>query len=67
MDQHKYQVGSAVRFVKASFGFAVGGVSADTFKVVRLLPDYLGANQYRLQSVRDGHERVVDETEIAAT
>jgi hypothetical protein len=65
MDTHRYQVGQTVRFVKSSYGLGLGGTSGDDFRVVRLLPEYQGNNQYRVQSTKDGHERVVGEGEIA--
>ena len=38
--------------------------SSDTFEIVRLLPPEGGNPQYRIKSLRDGHERVVTESEI---
>jgi hypothetical protein len=54
-----------VRFIKASRGSGLGGTPAGNFRVVGLLPDYHGNNQYRLQFTSDGHQRVVVESEIA--
>jgi hypothetical protein len=34
------------------------------FKIVRILPVEHGIRRYRIQSVKDGHERVVIESEI---
>ena len=65
MESHRYSVGENVRFVKASQSGGIGGTPAGSFKVVGLLPNYEGSNQYRVQSVTDGHERVVTEGEIA--
>lgn len=65
MDSHRYQVGQTVRFIKASRGVGLGRTSSDYFRVVRLLPEYQGNNQYRVKSTSDGHERVVGEGEIA--
>jgi len=62
---HRYQVGRPVRFRRAAIGCKVAGVSRDTFRIVRLLPIEHGAPQYRIQSTRDNHERVVSEAEIA--
>ncbi len=65
MDAHRYRVGQTVRFVKASRNSGIGGTPGGNFRVVSLLPEYLGNYQYRLQSVSDGHERVVVENEIS--
>ncbi len=65
MDTHRYRVGQTVRFVKASRNTSVAGAPAGNFRVVSLLPEYLGNYQYRLKSTSDGHERVVIEGEIA--
>jgi len=34
------------------------------FEIVRLLPAEQGSYQYRIRSVMDGHERVVQESEL---
>jgi hypothetical protein len=65
MDAHRYRVGQTVRFIKASRNSGLGGTPGGNFRVVGLLPDYQGNNQYRLQSISDGHQRVVVESEIA--
>jgi hypothetical protein len=65
MDLHRYQVGQTVRFIKASRSASIGNTPHGSFRVVRLLPEYLGNNQYRVKSTSDGHERVVGEGEIA--
>ena len=65
MDPHRYRVGQTVRFIKTSRSSGVGPAPAGNFRVVRLLPDYQGNNQYRVESTSDGHQRVVIESEIA--
>jgi hypothetical protein len=65
MDAHRYRVGQTVRFVKAPRNSGLAGSPAGNFRVVGLLPEYLGNYQYRLQSISDGHQRVVVEGEIA--
>ncbi len=65
MESHRYSVGETVRFVKASQSGGIGGTPAGNFRVVSRLPNYEGSNQYRVQSITDGHERVVTEGEIA--
>jgi hypothetical protein len=36
----------------------------DTFEIVRPLPPEQGSPQYRIKSLRDGHERVVVESDL---
>jgi hypothetical protein len=62
---HRYRVGQTVRFVKGTSRTA-GGTPDGNFRVVSLMPEYLGNYQYRVQSVADGHERVAAEGEIAS-
>jgi len=65
MEVHRYRVGQTVRFVKTTQSRGIAGTPSGNFKVVGLLPDLHGNNQYRVQSSSDGHQRVVVETEIA--
>lgn len=64
MEPHRYRVGQTVRFIKPSRS-GLGGMPAGNFRVLGLLPNYKGNNLYRLQSVSEGHQRVVVESEIA--
>jgi hypothetical protein len=36
-----------------------------TYRIVRLLPPDANANQYRIKSTVDGHERVVRESQLS--
>jgi len=65
METHRYRIGQTVRFIKPPRSSGLGGIPAGNFRVLGLLPNYQGNNQYRLQSVGDGHQRVVVESEIA--
>ena len=65
MDSHRYRVGQTVRYIKAARGAGMRMTPNESFRVVRLLPEYQGNNQYRVKSTTDGHERVVGEGEIA--
>lgn len=67
MDPHKYRVGQTVRFTKTTLGGNFGATPAGYFRVLRLLPDARGSNQYRVESTSDGHQRVAVESEIAAS
>lgn len=64
MNQHRFRIGQTVRFNKVPQSSRLGGTPDGSFRVVRLLPDYLGHNQYRVESTSDGHQRVVTEAEI---
>lgn len=57
----KFSVGRNVTLKQSAFQRA----PADTFEIVRLLPTERGNPQYRIKSLRDGHERVVTESDIA--
>jgi hypothetical protein len=60
---HKFSVGSAVRY---SAGAYAAPTVSGTYTVVRLLPPEPGDCQYRVKSLRDGHERVVRESQLTA-
>jgi hypothetical protein len=60
MTIHRFHVGQTVQF-EPSFQSSVPG---GAFKVEQLLPADNGGNQYRVLSTRDGHRRVVRESEI---
>jgi hypothetical protein len=57
MAAHKFKVGQLVTLHSKRHG-----VWAERFGVVRLLPP---ENGFRVKSTRDGHERVVLESELA--
>jgi len=61
MQSRKFAVGQNVILKQNAFHRA----PADTFEIVRLLPFERGSPQYRIKSLRDGHERVVTESDIA--
>lgn len=65
MPTHRYHVGQTVRFIKTGRSNAFGGTPSGNFRVVRLLPDHKGDNQYRVESISDSHQRVAIESEIA--
>ena len=65
MDPHRYRVGQTVRFIKTTNSNLFGGTPPGSFRVVGLLPDSRGNNQYRVESVNDNHQRVAIESEIA--
>lgn len=60
MAAHKLKVGQLVTLHSKRHG-----VWAEPFEIVRPLPHENGGFQYRIKSTRDGHERVVFESELA--
>ncbi|MBI1777731.1 MAG: hypothetical protein HYR63_20520 [Proteobacteria bacterium] len=60
MSEHRYKVGQVVD----ARTLVRGVVPPGRYEVVRRLPAQEGDNQYRVKSVRDGHERVVRESEL---
>ena len=65
MDSHKFRIGQTIRFTKAPLSSGLGGTPPGHFKILGLLPNYQGNNQYRVQSTNDSHQRVAVESEIA--
>ncbi len=61
MPLHSFAVGQLVEFDPGKFD-ATGG--RGTYTVVRLLPNDSSDREYRLKNIRDGHERVVRESQI---
>jgi hypothetical protein len=59
--RHKFRVGETVTLVPNRYG----ANRLDNFKVMFLLPQEHGVNQYRLKSNTNGHERVADENELS--
>jgi hypothetical protein len=62
MAAHKFNVGQLVTLHSTRHG-----VWAEPFDVVRLLPPAGADFQYRIMSTRDGHERVVFESELSVS
>lgn len=61
MPLHSFAVGQRIEFVPGRFdGSAPGG----TYTVVRQLPNDSTDREYRVKNTRDGHERVVRESQI---
>ncbi len=58
--KHKYGAGQTVEVVRNT----MGGNEAGLYQVVRTLPPYGSENQYRLKSMKDGHERVIEESRL---
>jgi len=65
---HRYAVGQLVNIISISVnGGSLTGkaLPSHRFKILRLLPETQGVCQYRIQSTRDHHQRVVTESEIS--
>jgi len=60
MIEHKYRVGQVVDAAVSLFGVTPPG----PYEITRLLPPAGTSNQYRLKSLKNGHERVVRENDI---
>ena len=61
MPLHSFAVGQSVELVPGRYdGSAPGGI----YTVVRQLPNDATDREYRVKNVRDGHERVVRESQI---
>lgn len=59
---HKFQLGQRVHLLARPWDLTP---PAGYFRIMRLLPREGTEHQYRIQSVADGHERVVRESQIA--
>ena len=57
----KFIVGQKVEFLPGSLD---GNVPRGTYTVTRVLPEEQGNRNYRVKHVRDGHERVVRESQL---
>jgi hypothetical protein len=62
MPAHKFVLGQKVAF-QPEFGQVAN--RGEVFTVIRQLPESDGAFQYQIKSERDGHVRVVRETQLA--
>ena len=60
MSGHKFKVNQRVEFIDPDFWLTRLG----PFEIVRVLPTEHGISQYRIKSVKDGHERVAVESEL---
>lgn len=61
MPRHSFAVGQSIEFVPGRFdGAAPGGI----YTVVRQLPNDAGDREYRVKHARDGHERVIRESQM---
>jgi hypothetical protein len=61
MPSHKYAAGRKVEFVSSDLRPSPLG----KFEIVRALPIEYGIAQYRIKSLKDGHQRVAMESDLA--
>lgn len=61
MSSQKFSLNQLVDFVAWDFRLTPLG----QFEIVRVLPVEHGVRRYRIKSVKDGHERVAVESELA--
>ena len=64
MVAHKFASGQAVEFNPSSFD---GNAPRGAYTVVRQMPSETKDLQYRIKNSRDGHERVVRESQLGAS
>lgn len=62
MTHHKFAVGAKVEFLQTRNDLHV---PAGIYTVVRLLPVEGNDCQYRVKNERDGHERIIRESQLA--
>ena len=61
MPHHSFAVGQMLEFDPGKFD---GTAARGSYTVVRLLPNDGSDREYRVRSARDGHERVVPESQL---
>jgi len=61
MPLHKFKIGRMVEFVPSDLRMSPPG----RFEVLRALPIEHGIAQYRIKSLKDGHQRVAMESDLA--
>ena len=66
MLRHKYRPGQTVRFIESPLRRSHLAMPEGSFRIIALMPEYLGNYQYRVESTRDSHHRVAMENEITS-
>jgi hypothetical protein len=61
MPSHKYAAGRKVQFAPNDLRLSLPG----QFEIVRTMPIEHGILQYQIKSLRDGHQRVVTESDLS--
>lgn len=63
MPPHGFTIGQSVELTP---GRLDGNVPRGTYTILRLLPNDAADREYRVRNTRDGHERVVRESQLRA-
>ena len=63
MIQHKFAIGQSVEFLPGRMDMHV---PRGTYTIVRPLPVESNERQYRVKNTRDGHERIMRESQLEA-
>ncbi|WP_043834388.1 hypothetical protein [Muricoccus aerilatus] len=63
MQRHSYEIGQSVELVA---GVLTPPGMTGQYVITRLLPNDASDREYRVKSERDGHERVVRESQLRA-
>ncbi len=61
MARHIYTIGQSIEFLPGRFD---GAAQPGTYTIVRQLPNDSNDREYRVKCVRDGHERIVRESQM---
>ncbi|NGM19004.1 hypothetical protein G3576_03185 [Roseomonas stagni] len=61
MARHTFTVGQTIEFVPGRYD---GSAPAGTYTIVRQLPNDQMDREYRVKHSRDGHERIVRESQM---
>ena len=61
MARHTFTVGQSIEFVPGRYD---GSAPAGMYTVVRQLPNDAMDREYRVKNTRDGHERIVRESQM---
>ena len=61
MARHSFAIGQSIEFVPGRFD---GSAPAGTYVVLRQLPNDSNDREYRVKNARDGHERIVRESQM---
>ncbi|WP_368417084.1 hypothetical protein [Falsiroseomonas sp.] len=61
MPPHGFAIGQSVELSPGRFD---GNVPRGTYTILRLLPNDAADREYRVRNARDGHERVVRESQL---
>ena len=62
MGAHKFAIGQRVEFQPSGFD---GSATRGSYVIVRQMPTETRDWQYRVKNVHDGHERVVNESQLS--